>query len=132
MESFTTEQRTKTVEIFFTKQQSIVETQRAYRPHANCPSRWAIRRLIQHFRAQGSVTNLPRTGRPRTIQIAATIERVKDSVAEDATTSTRRRSSQLRLSRTSLQRILKNLHIFPYKNLHLFPQDGAPVHTARA
>jgi len=119
MEKYTPQQRAKVVEFFSAKKHSIVETQRAYRSHFNtvhCPSRSAISRIIQRFRSQGSVTDLPRSGRPRTIQNVATIDLVKSSVAENATVSTRQRASQLGLSRTSLRRLMKDdLHLFPYK-----------------
>nr|CAH7747803.1 unnamed protein product [Callosobruchus chinensis] len=73
------------------------------------------RNLIHRFQQQGSVSDLPRTGRPRSAFKNANIHRVEESVQEDAETSTQRRSTQLAVPRTSLRRILRHLRYFPYK-----------------
>lgn len=118
MEKFTTAQRTKIIEIYFGNNQSIIQTQRGYRRHfrvREAPSESMIRRLVQRFRQQGAVSDLPRIGRPRSGRTEANIERVRESVGEEPTTSTRRRSGQLGIARTTLRRILHGLHLFPYK-----------------
>ena len=119
MQNLNTEQRTKVVEYYFSNGHSILLTQRAYRNYfntKNAPSQTAINRLIKRFRKQGAVSDLPRSGRPRLAQNQVNIDRVRDSVEEDPETSTRRRSGQLGMSRTSLRRILsRHLHMHPYK-----------------
>lgn len=118
MEHYTTEQRTKIIEFYFGNQRSIILTQRAYRRFfhdRNGPSEATINRLIARFRQQGAVSDLPRTGRPKTACTEENVQRVQESVHENPTTSTRRRSTQLRLSRRSIQRILAKLKMFPYK-----------------
>ena len=74
-----------------------------------------IDRLVKRFRQQGSVSDLPRTGRQRSVRTAKNVALVEDSIAENPDTSTRRRATQIGLSRRSLQRILRELHLFPYK-----------------
>ena len=74
-----------------------------------------IDRLVKRFRQQGSVSDLPRTGRQRSVCTAKNVALVEDSIAENPDTSTRRRATQIGLSRRSLQRILRELHLFPYK-----------------
>lgn len=118
MEQYTIEQRAQIVEIYFSNQRSIVLTQRAYRRQFNvrvAPSQSTINRLVANFREQGAVRNLPGPGRHRTVHTADNIQVVQESIREDPETSTRRRSSQLGLSRTSLQRILHTIGLFPYR-----------------
>lgn len=118
MEQYTTEQRAQIVEIYFSNQRSIVLTQRAYRRQFNvrvAPSQSTINRLVANFRQQGAVRNLPGAGRLRTVHTFDNIQVVQESIREDPETSTRRRSTQLGLSRGSLQRILHTIRMFPYK-----------------
>nr|CAH7733486.1 unnamed protein product [Callosobruchus chinensis] len=87
-----------------------------------------IRNLIHRFQQQGSVSGLPRTARPRSAFTNSNIHRAEVSVQEDAEASTRRRSTQLGVSRASLRRILRHLRYFPYKIQlvqQLQPQDYA-------
>lgn len=103
---------------FYQNQRSVILTRRAYRRYfnvRNLPSAATINRLVGHFEETGSVRNARIPGRPRTVQTEENIERVVNSVQESSGTSTRRRSTQLGLSRRSLQRILAAIHMFPYK-----------------
>jgi len=52
-----------------------------------------IRRLVVRFQEQGSVRDLPQSGRPRSVMNEANIQRVQESVEENPETSTRRRSA---------------------------------------
>lgn len=118
MEKYTTEQRTQIVKFYYQNGMSIILTQRAYRRHygiRDSPSESMIRRLIGRFEEQGAVQDRPRTGRPRTATSEAAVERVRESIAEDPSTSTRRRSGQVGMSQSSLRRILTRLNLFPYK-----------------
>ena len=118
MEKFSTKQRIKIIELYLENQRSIILTQRAYRWHYNvrqAPNQSTIDRLVERFGQQGSVSNLPRTGRQRSVRTAENIAFVEDSIAENPGTSTRRRATQIGMSRRSLQRILRELHLFPYK-----------------
>ncbi|KFM61439.1 hypothetical protein X975_20872, partial [Stegodyphus mimosarum] len=81
----------------------------------NAPSKSAIIRLIHRFQQQGSVVDLPRVGRPRPMRTPENRSRVEQSIGQDAATSTRRRPRELGIPRTSLQRLQKDLHMYPYK-----------------
>ena len=99
MEKYSIPERTQIVKLFYQNCESIVSTQRAYRRHyqvRNAPSDNAIRSIVRRFEQQGAVTDLPRTGRPRNVRTDKNRERVRESVEETATTSTRRRSTELR------------------------------------
>ena len=103
---------------YFESQHSIIQTERSYRNvfHVrNAPSAPTIYGLVQRFRRQGTVCDLPRAGIHRAIQNDGNIARVQASIEENSETSTRRRSQQLVMSRRSLQRILHNLHLYTYK-----------------
>nr|CAH7767108.1 unnamed protein product [Callosobruchus chinensis] len=139
MERLNLSQRTRIVQFYFENNHSIVRTQRAYRRYfheRNGPSEMTIRNLIHRFQQQCSVSDLPRTRRPRSVFTNANIHRVEDSVQEDAETSTRRRSTQLGVSRTSLRRILRHLRYFHTKsslcrncNVKIMPSDSI-LHVA--
>ena len=61
-----------------------------------------------------STSRLP--GCPRIIRALATIEKVKNRLKEGGRVSVPKLSKELKLSRTSIQRILKDgLRYFPYK-----------------
>ena len=109
MEKYTTEERTKIVEFYFKFHHSIILTQREYCRHFSAripPSDFMIRRLIQRFQQYGSVSDLPRSGRPCSVRSQKNRERVRDSVQQEPGTSIRRSSHQLGMSRMSLHRIL--------------------------
>ena len=117
MERVGTQQRTKAVQIYFESQHSIIQTQRSYHNFfhvRNAPSAPTIYRLIQRFRQQGAVCDLSRAGRPSAVRNVMNIAQVQASNEENSETSTKRRSQQL-MSRRSLQIILHNLHLYPYK-----------------
>ena len=69
-----------------------------------------LNRSVQRFRQQGAVRNLPRA-----VQNDVNTARVQASIEENPETSAGRRSQQLVMSRQSLQGILHNLHLYPYK-----------------
>ena len=119
MEQLTTQQRAKIVELYFKNEDSPVLARRAYCRHfdvKNGPSESTILRLVKKFRDTGSVHDRSRSGRPQNVRSDEKIERVRASVQEDQQTSTRRRSSELGMAKSSLHRILKaDLHLFPYK-----------------
>ena len=51
--------------------------------------------MVARFRKQGSVCDLPKSGRPRKARSDENRQRVAESMAEDPSTSVRRRSSQI-------------------------------------
>ena len=117
MEKYSIPERTQIVKLFYENRESIISTQRAYRRHyqvRNAPSDNAIRSIVCRFEQQGAVTDLPRTGRPRNVRTDENRERVRESVEETAT-STRRRSTELGISRSSLSQLAIT---FPRPNQH--------------
>ena len=93
-------------------------TQRAYRQHYNvrqAPNQSTIDRVVKWFWQQGSVIDLPQTGRQCSVHTTKNVALVEDSIAENPDTSTRKWATQIEMSRGSLQRILRELHLFPYK-----------------
>ena len=116
MEKYSNQQRIQVVKFFYQNQGPIIQTQRAYYRHVqvkDVSSESAIKNLIRRFEKQGTVADLPRSGRPRNVRSDETREQVRESVNESPCTSIRRRSRQLRISRTPLQRILISLRLCP-------------------
>lgn len=122
MASFSGAQRAFCVREYYRNNDSATEAQRKFCTQYNirnknqAPSTRAIKNWVQKFEETGSTLNQPRSGRPRTSREPVNIERVRASVREQPGLSTRKRSSVLNVSRTSLNRILhKDLHLHPYK-----------------
>lgn len=119
MERYTIPQRVLIVKTFYLNNESIVATIRNLRRdfgRNNVPSVNTIRQLVRKFEQTGEVKDLPRSGRFRTVRTPENIERVRESVVERPETSTRHRSQELGIRRTSLGTILhKDLHLRPYK-----------------
>lgn len=71
-----------------------------------CPSKSVIRSWVRKFETTGSTLNQKPAGRPRLIGTEETINEVRTSVQRDSGLTTRKRSAELGVSRTSLCRIL--------------------------
>ena len=127
MSKYSTEERTLIVQWYFESHGSNSETQQCYR-HFNtrdAPSVKAIKGIISRFQRQGAVCDLPRSGRPRTARNDENREELERSLEENPSVSTRR-SQQMGISRSSLQRMLHEMNMFPYKIQlvqQLQPQD---------
>ncbi|KAL0868271.1 hypothetical protein ABMA27_007802 [Loxostege sticticalis] len=115
--------------MFLRNNSSVIRTQREFR--RRFPQHSTIRRFATRLEATGSTLDRPKSGRPRTGRSAENIDAVRKDVEECPETSTRRRATQLGISRRTLQRILvKDLKMFPYKTQmthQLLPAD----HRAR-
>jgi transposase len=79
------------------------------------PARKNILNLIQKFDETGSVADAPRSGRPRSVSTDDNKERVREDFEESPETSLRRASLKLNLSKSSLQRMMKELGLKPYR-----------------
>jgi AraC-like DNA-binding protein len=91
------------------------------------PARNTIRELIERWRETGSVTDRPRSGRPQ-----VGVDRVDDVrrlIEESPTTSIRRMSQTLDISRSTMHRIARSrVGVYPYRlqlRQQLQPQDFA-------
>ncbi len=81
--------------------------------------------LVRNFDETGSVQDAIRSGRPRSVNTEEKKERVRAAFQENPTTSSRRAALELNLSRTSLQRMMKELGLKPYRPqlLHALNDD---------
>ncbi|XP_028027786.1 uncharacterized protein LOC114241201 [Bombyx mandarina] len=81
-----------------------------------CPSESVIRSWVRKFEFSGSTLNEKSAGRPRSIRTEENVSEVAVSVRRDPQQSSRKRSAELAISRSSLRRILtKDLKLHPYK-----------------
>jgi transposase len=89
------------------------------------PTRKAILDLVRKFDETGSVQDAPRSGRPISVSTDDNRERVRAAFQENPETSTRRAALELNLSRSSLQRMMKELGLKPYRPqlLHALKED---------
>ena len=114
----TKEERVKH-ELHFQDNGSVVSVQINYRRlfgNETSPSKKCIKALVLKFKETGTTEDKPRCSRPRNIRTDASIQRVAVSVAHNPKTSTRRRCSQLGMTRSSLRNVLVNkLKYHPYK-----------------
>ena len=111
-------QRARIVEAYFKHNGSLIAVQRDFSREfkQKSPSKHCIIATIAKFRETGGTADKKRSGRPRSARNEDAVEVVSISVAENPNTSTRKRSSQLEISRTTLQRIMKkDLRLYPYK-----------------
>ena len=113
------EHRIKVVELFFESGKSVITTQRRYCSHfgvRDAPAANTIKAIVKRFQESGSVQDAERSGRPTSVRDADNVERVMRSVRSEPSTSIRRRSQELDIKKSSLQKILTtDLNLFPYK-----------------
>ena len=119
MESYTIEQRVKVIQAYYENGRSNQNAYRALREffgQFNRPNVRTIGKIVHKFEQTGSVGDVKRPAHARTARTAENIATIRDSVAEEPSTSTRRRSQQLHLSRSSMMNIMhKDLHLHAYK-----------------
>ena len=119
MNRFTLEQRWIILEIYFQNKDNWAEIARKCRSkfgRSEAPTAPGIRKFINKVRETGFIVDAPTRQRARTLRTPENIDAVAASVRENPSTSTRHRSQELNISRTSLSRILrKDLGMTPYK-----------------
>ncbi|XP_046962436.1 uncharacterized protein LOC124531912 [Vanessa cardui] len=122
MEHYTGEQRAFCVEAYYKNGDSCTIARRLFcsnfRLHDlnQCPSESVIRSWVRKFESLGSTLNEKPAGRTRTVRTEENVSEVVASVRRDPQQSSRKRSAELAISRTSLRRILtKDLKLHPYK-----------------
>jgi hypothetical protein len=73
----------------------------------------------------GSVADLPRSGRPKSVTSEENLQLVREAFIQPPKKSARRASKELQFSDRSLRRMLKTLHLKPYKPtlLHSLNED---------
>lgn len=80
---------------------------------------------MKKFDETGSLEDKPRSARPQSFSTDENKERILEAYEENPTTSQRRASLELNLSRSSLQRIMTELGLKPYRPqlLHALNED---------
>ncbi|CAF4359983.1 unnamed protein product [Rotaria sp. Silwood2] len=78
------------------------------------PARKNIFNLVRKFDKTKSVEDEPRSGKPRSVSTDENKERIRAAFEESPGTSLRRASLELNLSKSSLQRMMKELELKPY------------------
>ncbi|GBM18385.1 hypothetical protein AVEN_72729-1 [Araneus ventricosus] len=101
--------------LWFHETKSPINVQRAFRRcYGRNPDTKSITRWYEKFKETGSVTDLPRSGRPSVSE--ATVELVRQSFQRSPTKSTRQALRELQIPQTSLVRILhKRLRLHAHK-----------------
>lgn len=102
----------------FIKTKSVVTTQRDFRRHFNnrvAPSGKSIRRWLRKWREDGSVVNKKPTGRTPLVNTDMNKQRVRATVTQSPTRSTRQQAQALGMSDRSVRRVLKSIGFHPYK-----------------
>ena len=119
MNQYTPRERSEIVEIYIQQKKSIVKTQRAFKTLKNvrsAPSKNTIKRLYEKLSTGKALSNPKRPYKSRPRRSAENIAAVRASVERSPRTSQKRRSQQLGMARSTLQRIIRiDLHLFPYK-----------------
>jgi hypothetical protein len=118
MPSFTLEDRLVFVQTYYETGRSITAALRKLRSKygpRDAPNRRTLERLVKKFEATKSLEDQTSLPHRRPVRTEANIAAVRDSIEDDPNTSTRRRSQELNISRSSLQRILHDLQLRPYK-----------------
>ncbi|KAJ8933605.1 hypothetical protein NQ318_002768 [Aromia moschata] len=115
----TPQERGIIVSMFLRNNRSVILAQREFRGRFRgrlAPTGQTLLRLAARLEETGSTRDSSRSGRPRSSRSVENIAAVAADLEEDPQTSTRRRATQLGISRRSLQRILvTDLNMFPYK-----------------
>ncbi len=78
------------------------------------PSRPTINSVISKFEQTGSVLNYLASGRPVSVTDESMEEEISSILETEPQTSTRRMSSLLNVSRTSIQRVYERMGFKPY------------------
>ena len=99
--------------------QSPIVVQRLYRQrfgrNASVPSATSIRAMHKKASVDGTLEDLPRSGRPRTSRKPENIDLVVETFSANPTISTRRASLELGISRSTVVRVAHEHKLHPYK-----------------
>ena len=113
--------------------ESVTETQRLFKRrfnigrHGNVPSRNSILRWVNALRTTGLLLKTKPPGPVRTARTPGKVDRVREAITRSPWRSARRRSAELGISQSTVQRIFhKDLAFQPYKIMtvqQLNPRD---------
>lgn len=83
-------------------------------------SRQLVSKTIKRFKETGSLTDRPRSGRPKTATTPANVKSIRNQIDYDPKRSARKMAKKLGIGATSVRRILKNkLNRKPFKLRHV-------------
>lgn len=101
----------------YAKFENFEEITRRWKDHfpTVAPDRKTMRLLVDKFKETGSVNDLERPGRPRSVTSQESIERVVEVLHEDPQTSVRRGSLAAGISRTSFHRAIREVGFHSYR-----------------
>ncbi|XP_044762173.1 uncharacterized protein LOC123319326 [Coccinella septempunctata] len=109
-------------EAFIKNGESVVATQRLFRRefnigrHGAVPSRNTILKWVNDLRTTGNVMKKKPPGPTRTARTPESVERVRHALRTSPCRSVRKQAQALRLSRSTVRRIVKHdLRFHPYK-----------------
>ena len=77
------------------------------------PTRKAILKLSDRFKNTGSVADLPRTGRKRSVTTPDIVAKVSDALSKNPNQSARKMAKELSLSTRTLMRVMKEIGMKP-------------------
>lgn len=122
MEPWTVQHRVFAYDSYVRNNQSIVAVQHEFRRHFNIarhdsvPTRNTILRWAESFRLRGTVMKRRPPGAPRSVHTPENVEKVRQAILRSPGRSSRRHSTELRLSNRTVRRILHtDLKFHPYK-----------------
>lgn len=119
MVQYTPIERAQIVELYIKNSFSIVKTQREFRAKnlvRKAPTKDTIKKIYEHFRSFGTLSNAKRPNQSRPVRSDLNIDLTRESIEREPETSSRRRSLHIGVSDRSLRRIIhSDLHMFPYK-----------------
>ena len=84
-------------------------------PNSEIPARQTIYRLVKKFEETGSVKDAPRSDRLTSVTAEENVQLVSQNFLLNPQTSQRYAARELEISRSTLQRIMKDLNLKPYK-----------------
>ena len=135
MARFTDEQRTANVSLYYEGKCCYRYVKKHFKQRFHLDKNFelsgkSIWRIVNRFKEQRRIidNHKGRSGRPRTVVTQANSNAVLTAIEQaDGNTSIRRLSGQLGISRSSVQVILKNNRLYPYKTPMLQAQSPQNV-----
>lgn len=90
---------------------SVAQKFNSRNPHRPPIDQSTVGRLIKHFKKTGSVTDQPRSGRPKTVTSPKTLMMVLAQLSRNPQISTRKLCQKTGVSKSSIMRILQK-HVY--------------------
>ena len=111
----TLSERVGAVKFFYQTNNQTEAVRRLKKDFGIATRRQTVADIVSKFESTGCVIDIQRSGRPRTSRNDDNQELLINRVSENPRTSTRRLSLELQLSRSSVQRLLRDSGLKPYR-----------------